>query len=237
MAVSTPEKTAKLYAKREHELGRDRHHFWNREVLLQTLAYDASVISALRSIDIQPSEATILDVGCGEGGSIVNYLRLGFDPSKIYGIDILEDRIQSARKKLPHIHFVLGDASEMDMFKEGQFDIVTGTGIFLAIPEEALAVRIAQEMLRIVKHGGHIVLAEWRYNKPGSFDYTAVTRKRISALFNVGTQSLILAAYKGELVPPVGRFLSKHSLDFIYFGLRFAVPFLVGQKATVLQKL
>ena len=44
----------------------------NPEVLFQTLAMEASVVSAFRSIPIDLKSAKVLDVGCGGGGRYFN---------------------------------------------------------------------------------------------------------------------------------------------------------------------
>ena len=59
--------------------------------------------------------------------------------------------------------------------------------------------------------------------------------KRISRLFNVGPNTIVRKVFRGALVPPVGRFFSKN-VPSMYFAISALFPFLVGQKATVLQK-
>jgi hypothetical protein len=61
--------------------------------------------------------------------------------------------------------------------------------------------------------------------------------KRIDKLFHVRTKTTRLAICKGALVPPIGRFLSKHKAPFIYFSLQSIFPFCVGSQVTVLKKL
>ena len=70
----------------------------NPEVLFQNLAHDAAMVRALRSISLEPQIARVLDVGCGEGGSLWLLLRLGFAPENLFGVDIQEQRISLARK-------------------------------------------------------------------------------------------------------------------------------------------
>lgn len=67
--ISTSSKTKEWYDQYYKRHGSDRNSLLrNPEVLFQTLAYDASVIRALRSIKVDPSHSRVLDVGCGEGG-------------------------------------------------------------------------------------------------------------------------------------------------------------------------
>lgn len=210
--------------------------FRNPEVLFQTLASDASVIAALRSTSLEPTTAQILDVGCGGGGSIINFLRLGFDPCNIWGIDILPERIQIARRRFPNINFICGDASSMkEFFKDNRFNLVFEATMFVQITDDHLAQRIADEMLRVVKTNGFIVLTDWRYGKPANASYKALTQERIAQLFHVGTRTELRGVHKGALVPPLGRFLS-HRAALGYFLIQTLFSFLVGQVTTVLEK-
>lgn len=207
----------------------------NPQVLFQTLAKDASFYSALRMIDPDPSTCRILDVGCGSGASLVNFLRIGFPPANLFGIDFQEDRIQEGKANLTGINFCHGDATRME-FPDGAFDIVMESAMFIHSVDDDLSRKIAGEMLRVTRPGGHILLSDWRYAKPGSNAYRALTQKRIAGLFDVGKKTVRRGVFSGELLPPVGRFLSAH-LPSAYFAVRTVMPFLVGQKATVLRRL
>jgi len=87
--------------------------------------------------------AKVLDVGCG-GGSLINFLRLGFKPENLTGIDILEERILEAKRRFPNINFVHGDASHM-AFPDETFDIVTESTMFVQLTDDALAHQISNE--------------------------------------------------------------------------------------------
>jgi ubiquinone/menaquinone biosynthesis C-methylase UbiE len=97
-------------------------------VLFQELAHDASVIPAIRVTGIDPTYAKVLDVGCGVGGSLINFLRLGFCPNNLWGIDINKLIIEKALLTFFNINFVCGDASNMN-FEDKTFDIVVGSTI------------------------------------------------------------------------------------------------------------
>ena len=116
-------------------------------MLFQTLASDASVIAALRSTPLDPATAQILDVGCGGGGSLITFLRLGFDPCNIWGIDILPERIQIARRRFPNVNFICGDASSMKEFEDNRFDLVFEATMFVQITDDNLSQRIADETI------------------------------------------------------------------------------------------
>jgi 2-polyprenyl-3-methyl-5-hydroxy-6-metoxy-1,4-benzoquinol methylase len=206
----------------------------NPEVLYQNLAQEAAMVRAVQAIRPNPDSAQVLDVGCGEGSSLITFLRLGFIAANLYGIDLQEERIERAKVRYPGMNFQCGDATKLE-FASGTFDVVSESTMFIHSVNEELSRQIAGEMLRVTKPGGHVLLCDWRYSKPGSNAHKALTQKRIAGLFGVGSESVRCGVFLGPLVPPVGRLLSRRMPAF-YFLLRGLFPFLVGQVTTVLRK-
>jgi ubiquinone/menaquinone biosynthesis C-methylase UbiE len=230
------EETKEWYKKYEQRTGAERNNgLKNSEVTFQRFAFDASIISALRSMKIDSISSNILDVGCGNGGSFFNFLRLGFEPSMMYGIDILPERIDEGRKRFPNINFFCDDARKMN-FSDNTFDLVLEVGMFIQVTSDELSQQIASEMLRVAKPSGYILLVDWRYSKPLNSDYKGLSQKRIANLFDLENKSKFRGVYKGALVPPIGRFFSKN-MPYAYFFIQSVLPVLVGQTATVLQKI
>ena len=206
----------------------------NREVLFQNLAQEAAMVRALQSIRPNPEVARVLDVGCGEGSSLVSFLRLGFIPGNLYGIDFQESRISQAKKRCSGMNFQCGDARKLE-YAKGSFDLVCESTMFIHSVDGDSSRQIADEMLRVAKPGGHLLLCDWRYTKPGSNAHKALTQKRIASLFRIGSETERCGIFPGPLVPPVGRLFSRR-LPSAYFLVRSLLPFLVGQVTTVLRK-
>ena len=121
------------------------------------------------------------------------------------------------------------------MFEDNRFDLVLESTMFVQITDDDLAQRIAEEMLRVTKSGGFILLADWRYSKPGNTSYKGLSSARIKKLFHVDARSSLHGVYRGALVPPLGRFISCR-MPFLYFMLQSAFPFLAGQVTVLLTK-
>ena len=235
MPIDIEQKTDEVYKKYYSKKGKDRNDLLrNPEVLFQTLAFDRSIISSVASTKLDPKAAKILDVGCGNGVSILNLLKLGFSPSHLYGIDIIEKRILEAQTRFPNVNWTHCNASRMK-FKDNFFDCVMESTIFLQMTDVELSGKIANEMIRVTNRGRYILLIDWRYSHPFDKGYKGLSRNRIANLFNVGSKTSIFKVYRGALIPPVGRFVSKN-IPGIYFVLQLLFPFLVGQMATVLRK-
>jgi SAM-dependent methyltransferase len=206
----------------------------NPEVLFQSLARDAAMVRALRWINPNPQSARVLDVGCGDGDSLWIFLRLGFEPSNLFGVDIQEHRIAQAKATNPLVNFECTNATNLG-FPDGTFDIAMESMLFLQLTDDDIARRIASAMLRVTKPGGILLVSDWRYSKPGSDEFKGVSPSRIADLYQIGTRTDVCRTFRGPLVPPVGRFLSKY-LSSAYFAIHALFPFLAGHMITVLRK-
>ena len=196
-------------------------------------AFEKSIVEALRQLEGDKRSWQILDVGCGGGFSLLRLLSYGLEPERLYGIDIEESRIARGHRRLPALNLTHGDASDMD-FEPNSFDLAMESTMFVQVTDEIMAQGIADEMLRVVKPGGYIMLTDWRYSfgRPG---YRAVSRQRIAKLFGVGSRTSVVCRTRGALIPQIGRALSRY-LSSLYFPLCRLFPALVGQVTVVLQK-
>jgi ubiquinone/menaquinone biosynthesis C-methylase UbiE len=206
----------------------------NPEVLFQSLARDAAMVRALRWIKPDPQSTRVLDVGCGDGDSVWILLRLGFEPANLFGVDIQEDKILQAKAINPLMKFECADATSL-VFDDDTFDMAMESMMFLQLTEDDIARRIALEMIRVTKPGGILLVSDWRYSKPGSDEFKGVSPRRIADLYQVGTRTEVCRTFRGPLVPPVGRFLSKY-FSPAYFAIHALFPFLAGHVITVLRK-
>ena len=222
-----------LYSRYYDEHSEDRNDLLgNPEVAFQAFAFERANIRALQRMRLNRKTARVLDVGCGAGSALINLLRLGFVQQNMSGVDISADRIAEAKASLPLADLRCESADAMS-YADGTFDLVTESTMFILMPDEAMASRIAREMIRVTKPGGYIMLIDWRYSKPGSSVYKALNPARIESLF--GGETSVIARERGALVPPVGRRLSRY-LPSLYFVVQALLPPLVGQVTTVLQR-
>ncbi|MGL5978249.1 MAG: class I SAM-dependent methyltransferase [Erysipelotrichaceae bacterium] len=90
------------------------------------------IISMLEKLDIQP-QARILDVGCGTG--VLEPHLLASKPQQILAIDLAEQMIVHAQKKLTHPRVMF---TCMDVFElHGQFDVICLYSVFPHFPDPA----------------------------------------------------------------------------------------------------
>lgn len=215
--------------------GADRNDLLtNPEVTFQTFAFERANIRALNRLGLDREKAKVLDVGCGTGSSLLQFIKLGFLPENLAGVDDSAERLDEARARFPNVDFRCENAEQLS-FSDATFDVVFESTLFMMLTSEDVAQRIAREMLRVTKPGGYSMMADWRYAEPNSKVHRAVTKNRIASLFRVGEATTVVARERGALLPPLGRFLSRRAPS-MYFVVQSLVPFAAGQVTTVLQK-
>lgn len=109
-------------------------------------------------LDRLPPGTTVLDVGCGIGGSSRILARdYGF---QVTGITISPQQVQRAQALTPpdlSARFQVDDAMAMS-FADGSFDVVWSIEAGPHMPDKAI---FAKELLRVLKPGGVLVVADW----------------------------------------------------------------------------
>lgn len=97
--------------------------------------------------------AKILDIGCGPG-TFTKYLReKGFD---VQGIDLSEEMIKIARRKIPDVDFKLMDMRKLE-FEENSFDALLAAYSLIHIPSEEIP-HTLKGFFKILKPGGSIMI-------------------------------------------------------------------------------
>ncbi|NES88686.1 MULTISPECIES: methyltransferase domain-containing protein [Okeania] len=101
---------------------------------------------------------TVLDVGCGIGGSTRILAKdYGFD---VTGITISPKQVQRAQELTPEgvdAKFQVDDALALS-FPDNSFDVVWSIEAGPHMPDKA---KYAEEMMRVLKPGGILVVADW----------------------------------------------------------------------------
>jgi SAM-dependent methyltransferase len=115
-------------------------------------------------IGVEPG-MKVLDLGCGDGTTALPMAKLGAD---VTGIDIASNLVEAGNRRaaeagLTNCRFQEGDASNLEGIPDTTFDLVVSIfgAMFAPRPFEA-----AQEMVRVTRRGGRIVMGNWIPNDP-----------------------------------------------------------------------
>ncbi len=107
----------------------------------------------------------ILDVGCGTGDLIESFMKRG-EP-EITGIDISDDTISYTGRRFStnnRVKFLTIAVEDMN-FPSEFFDLVTGINVLQHITNDRLFFKAIENMVRVVKTGGHILVMDFSPHK------------------------------------------------------------------------
>jgi SAM-dependent methyltransferase len=124
--------------------------------------YADVVVDALRStgFELETGRAG-LDFGCSSG-RVVRVLATAFPELRWHGCDPIPDAIQWARENLPGIRFDQSPEYPPLPYEDGAFDFVFAISIWSHFSETA-ALRWLEEMRRVVRSGGRLLLTTHGY--------------------------------------------------------------------------
>lgn len=167
--------------------------------------------------DLSASE--ILEVGCGGGSELRNFIKYGAEPAHLHGVDIIADRIEQGRALSPNVDFRHLNAAALP-FPDHSFDIVYQFVMFTSILDDSMKSRIAAEMMRVVKPAGLIIWYDYFVSRPGNRDVRGIRRGEIASLF----PGWYVDIRKVTLAAPLGRAVATRSL--LAASLLEKIPFL-----------
>ena len=173
---------AERYARRE--VG-DRYHPLRPEIWQSRHDRERALIRLLRRhVQVPVAALDVLEVGCGHGDNLLELLRLGFDPARLVGNELLPERVRTALATLPR-----------------SFDLVVASTVFSSILDDSFQQRLAAAMWRWVRPGGAVLWYDFTLDNPRNTDVRAVPLRRLRELFPAAR----IDARRVTLAPPIGR--------------------------------
>lgn len=122
-----------------------------KKVLMESFALE--FIPTYWTSLIKKNNELILDVGCGNG---VMLSKMNGN-NKLHGVDLSKAMIDVAKKKLKDkAELIVGDA-EFLLWEDNYFDTILCTFSFHHYPRPK---KVLDEMNRVLKKGGHLILAD-----------------------------------------------------------------------------
>ena len=147
----------------------------------------------------------IVDVGCGDGAVLEDFIRLGASAVNCAGIDLLEERVKAARERLPGADIRAGSARTLP-WSDGTFDLALQFTLLSSVLDEKVRSEIASETMRVLRPGGAILYYDFIWN-PGNRDTRGLRLRDLRHLY----PGCEIDARRITLAPPITRALARWS--------------------------
>jgi len=155
---------------------------------------------------VTDAKATVLDVGCGVGGTSRHIAKkLGRD-AQVTGITLSPNQVNRAtelanEQDVPNAKFTVMNALEMD-FPDNSFDIVWACESGEHMPDKEAYIN---EMMRVLKPGGKYVMATWCQRDDREVPFTEKDEKDLRFLYEEWTHPYFISIEKyKELIDATG---------------------------------
>jgi len=194
------------YAKRQKDDA--RYSYFSMGNLFEKQERERCLLTLLKRYGLAPLQTNkILEVGCGTGYWLREFMKWGARPENITGIDLLADRVAEARYLCPEaVSILYGNAAEL-AFPDATFDLIVQSTVFTSVLDAPMKQQMASEMLRVVKDDGFILWYDYHVNNPWNPDVRGVKRREIAQLF----PGCRIKLQRITLVPPLVRLLAPYS--------------------------
>ncbi len=229
MPESESERVKQVYQARQDKGWEKRYSLYQGGALHMIQERERVLLSMLKDTVGPLRDKRILDIGCGNGGTLIPFLFYGAKVENCFGLDILEDRIEAANKRLLGMTFACCSAEDIP-FEKGTFDLVTMFTCLSSVLDNDVRRRICEEAFAMLCPGGWALIYDFRVNNPFNTNVKAVTFKELKQYFQCckyHTKTL-------TLLPQLGRVLGAYSMSVCC--LLAKIPFLRTHRMTMFQK-
>jgi SAM-dependent methyltransferase len=175
----------------------------------------------LRKAGYHPlSDLHTLDVGCGDGNMLRQFLEWGAVPERLVGIELRPEPVEKSRRLNPALDIRCGSAVKLP-WSDASFDLVCQHTVFTSIMDPAMKRQIAGEMNRVLRSGGAVLWYDFMYDNPRNPDVRGIKTDEIQLLF----PGFGIHVHRITLAPPIARRLPEPLLPVLY-PLLAAIPLL-----------
>lgn len=180
--------------------GRGMYSHFNQTNLFFLQQRERQLTQLLKAIRFDNfSYKRILEIGCGGGGVLLNFLSYGAHSEQLFGIDLLHERLRSASAQLAGSKFTNADGQKLP-FLPDEFDLLLQFTAFSSVLNFQVKQNMAAEMLRVLKPDGAILWYDFWWN-PTNPQTAGIKPKEIKDLFP-GCEFVFR---KITLAPPIAR--------------------------------
>jgi ubiquinone/menaquinone biosynthesis C-methylase UbiE len=193
------------YTQRISTISPERYSRLNPGHLFGLQEREAAMAAMLRADGFRSlAGLRILDVGCGRGATLRQYLEFNATPSRMWGIDLFPPFVEEARDISPGLQVLCGTASELP-FPDRSFDFVSQFMLFTSVLDQSMRVQIAREIDRVLAPGARLLWYDFAFNNPANPDVRGIRLNEVRRLF----PGFSLTKRKITLAPPLGRAIGR----------------------------
>ncbi len=204
--MNEKQRLTNIYSKRNNS----KYFYFHKDIQISSFNKTIKLSTITKKFDLK--NKLIMDIGCGHGWSLNLFHSWGAQPKNLYGIDILDERIDIAKSNHPLYNFKCLNADQLP-FDDNFFDIIHISTVFSSILDNKLKKKIAQEIQRILSPSGIIIWYDFLYNNLSNKNVKGIKKKEICSLFNQCSHTF----QKVTLCPPIARKL--HYLPYFFLKL------------------
>ncbi|MES2613642.1 MAG: class I SAM-dependent methyltransferase [Pseudomonadota bacterium] len=147
------------------------------------------------------SDMAITEVGCGAGGNLQDLLRLGANPARLQGLELIAERAAQARAGLPGaVRIVEGDATLAPVADGSQHALLAFT-LFSSLLDPAFRQHMADVLWRWAAPGGGVLVYDFIVDNPRNPDVRGVPLAELRRLFPAAQ----VQSRRITLAPPIAR--------------------------------
>jgi ubiquinone/menaquinone biosynthesis C-methylase UbiE len=216
----------------EKRRGDDTRYSWfSPGHLFMVQALEQQLLALLRRYNSAPlTSKKILEIGCGNGHWLREFIKWGAKPENTTGVDLLVDRFAEAKNLCPDgVSLHCMNANRLE-FEDSTFDLVLQCTVFTSILDATMKRHVAREMLRVLKNDGLILWYDYHMDNPKNQDVKGVASREIHELF----PECVIQLERATLAPPIARLLAPYSWTLCYLLER--VPWLCTHYVGVIRK-
>lgn len=204
--ASEVERIRERYERRKVISGASHYDYLHPSLYLCHQERERAIIRCLSNQSVPPLQCrTLLEIGCGPGFNLQQFIHMGFLPEHVVGNELLEHESQRARHLLPQsVRIVTGDALELNLAEES-FDVVVLSTVMSSILDDNFQQSLANKAWSLVKPGGGILWYDFVYNNPRNKDVCGVPLRRLRELFSQGA----IHYERITLAPPLSRVFTR----------------------------
>ena len=189
------------YADRAQRLaGSDIYSVFNRANLFAVQNRQRAVLALLGSLGYHNlGNLRILEMGCGKGGVLTEFLSFGASAYNLFGIDLLPVSLQAAHKIFAGLNLANANGANLP-FPARTFDLVFQYTAISSILDQDLRSKICADMIRVTRAGGLILSYDFWLN-PTNHQTRGLRKSDIQNLF----PGCNFKFWKITLAPPITR--------------------------------